>query len=204
MSIPTGTILRIVAEFLWDDGEINQNVFNVELTGGAGPYDDSDVVDDCLEYIEGLYDNIELYFAAEIDGNSVTVYKWDVSGQDWDEVGTTAWSVTSGGSATTGLPRGVALLMTAKSEDPDIDARKYLPGMVEGALASEIFSAPVLAAAVNFAGDWVTAIVGSTSGATITPVVWSVANLALEYLVDHYIVNGIPAYQRRRKNNVGI
>lgn len=204
MSIPTGTVLRVVAELLWDDGEINQNVYALEITGGAGPYDDSDVVDDCLEWVQGLYDEIELYVAAELDGNSVTVYKWDVPGQDWDEVGTVAWSITAGGSATTGLPRGVALLCTAKSEDPDIDARKYLPGMVEGALSSETWSAPLLAAAVSYAAAWVTAIVGTTSGATFTPIVWSVANLALEYLVDHYIVSGIPAYQRRRKNNVGI
>jgi len=204
MSIPTGTQLRIVASMNWSDGEINQNVFNVELTGGAGPYDDFDVVDDCLEYIEGVYDNIELYMADEIDGSSITVYKFDEVNEDWDEVGSNSWSLSTGGTAGTGLPRGVAFLLTAKSEDPDIDARKYLPAMVEGALTDENWVAALVLAALDFAADWVTAIVGSTSGATLTPVVWSVAKLAATYLVDHYLASNIPAYQRRRKNNVGI
>lgn len=204
MSITDGTILRVVASLVWDDGEINQNVFNCIITGGGGPFDDFDVVDDCEDWLDTMYANLPAGIAPELNGASTTVYKYDSIDDDWDEVGTNPFTFSGGGTALSGLPRGVAGLITAKSTDPDTDARKYIPGLIEGYLTSELWAAPAITLLVNFAADWVTAFVGGASGATFTPAVWSVVDTVAKALIDTIIVPTIPAYQRRRKNNVGI
>ena len=55
-----------------------------------------------------------------------------------------------------------------------------------------------------FAADWYLPFVGAATGATFTPGVWSVVGLLFKAAVDHIAANAIPAYQRRRKRNVGI
>lgn len=204
MTITTGTILRVVAQLLWEDGEVAQNVFNVVISGGGGPWDEQDVLDDCLDWVEDMYANLSVLTAAELDGNIITVYKWDPIDTDWDEVGVNSWVYAGGGTAATGLPRGVAALITAKSVDPDSDARKYLPGMTEGSLVSEIFDATLITAMLLFGADWVTVFVGAASGASFQPSVWSVKDEIAKSLVSTLIASSVPAYQRRRKNNVGI
>lgn len=204
MSIPTGTDLRVVAQMNWDDGEINQNVFNAVISGGGGPFDEFDVLDDCEDWLDNMYANMTGATANELSGSATIVYKYDTIGNDWDEVGTNPFTWTPAGGAATGLPRGVAALVTAKSTDPDVDARKYLPGLQEGGLTSELWSAAIVVALAAFGADWVTPFVGAASGATFTPAVWSVLGALSRSLIDTIIVPTIPAYQRRRKNNVGI
>lgn len=204
MTISTGTILRVVAQLLWDDGEIAQNVFNCVISGGGGPWDDEDVLDDCQDWVVDMFTNLPAQMAPEISGNLVTVYEWDPIDQDWDEVGANAWVFAGTAGGGSGLPRGVAALVTVKSEDPDSDARKYLPGFSEGALTDELFVAGALIAMLAFGADWLVPFVGATSGASFAPSVWSVKDLVAKTLVDTIIASAIPAYQRRRKNNVGI
>lgn len=204
MTIPTGTTLRVVASLVWGDGEINQNVFNCNISGGGGPWDEFDVLDDCEDWLDNMYANLGAQIDPDLDGASTTVYKWDAVGQDWDEVGVNPFVFTGTGGALSQLPRGVAGLVTAKSVDPDTDARKYIPGLVEGALTSGLWTGGLVTLLAAFGADWVTSFVGAASGATFTPVVWSVVGSVAKNLVDTIIVPTIPAYQRRRKNNVGI
>lgn len=204
MTITSGTVLRVVAQMLWADGEITQNVFNNVISGAGSPFDEDDVMDDCLDWVEDMWLNFAAIMAAELDGGSVIVYRYDPVDDDWDEVGTINWAFGGGGAANTALPRGVAALVTVKSEDPDVDARKYIPGMTEADLTSELWTGATIAVLALFGADWVTAFVGAASGATFTPAVWSVVGKVAIDLIGTIIVPTIPAYQRRRKNNVGI
>jgi hypothetical protein len=204
MSIPTGTILRVVANMGYTDGEINQNVYNCVISGGGGPFDEFDVLDDCEDWLDDMYLNIVALVSSSLDGLSTIVYKYDTVGDDWDEVGTNAFTWNPTGGVNDGLPRGVAGLVTAKSTDPDTDARKYIPGLVEATLTSALFDAGTVIALLALGADWVTPFVGAASGADFTPVVWSVVGKVAKDLIDTVIVPTIPAYQRRRKNNVGI
>jgi len=203
MSVADGDILRVVASFLWSDSNVNQNVFNCSVGGGSPPFDDQDVTDDMEDWLDDMYANVVGHMSDEIDGNEVLVYKYDTGNQDWDEVSSQAWSYDPTGTSEE-LPRGVSLLVRLWTLDPDVQGKKYLPALTEGNCTDGLFTGGTLTAALGFAYDWFLPFVGAASGATFTPGVWSVAQLAFKAAVEHYATSSIPAYQRRRKRNVGI
>lgn len=203
MTVVSGDILRVVASMVWSDANINQNVFNAILTGGGSPWDDQDIVDDAEAWLDTMYANITTHCSDELAGAEVIAYKWDVPGQDWDEVSSQAWTWTPT-STTDQLPRGVAALVRLWTEDPDVQGKKYLPGLTEGALTDGLWGGGNLVDFLAFAADWYAPFTGGVSGATWTPGIWSVVASILVPAVDHIAASAIPAYQRRRKRNVGI
>ena len=203
MSITSGEILRVVASFLWTDGNVAQNVFNVVPTGGGSPWDDQDVVDDCQDWLDDMFANLSGDMSSELAGNEVIVYKYDAIDDDWDEVGSQAWTLT----CTQGLdqlPRGVAGLVRLWTTDPDVQGKKYIPGLTEGAVTDGLIVSAIVTKLLDFAADWYLPFVGATSGATFTPGIWSVVGTVFKAAVNHIAASAIPAYQRRRKRNVGI
>lgn len=203
MTVTAGDILRVVASALWTDGNINQNVFNADVTGGGGPWADEDIVADALAWVDNMYANATNSTSDELDGNEVTVYKYDAGDDDWDEVGSDAW-VWNPTQATDELPRGVAKLIRLWTTDPDVQGKKYLPGLTEAATVEGLITGADLVLMLAFAADWYLPFVGGTTGANWTPGIWSVAHTAFFAGVDHVAASGIAAYQRRRKRNVGI
>lgn len=203
MSVADDAILRIVASALWTDGNVNQNVFNAVISGGGGPYSDSDVADDAEDWLDDMFANLTSGQSDEIDGNEVVVYKWDAGGGDWDEVASQSWSwnPTNTGDQ---LPRGVAPLVRLWTEDPDVQGKKYLFGTCEGNSTDGLLTSAFLIDMLAFAADWYLPFVGSATGATFTPGIWSVVGSLFVAGVDHIAASAIPAYQRRRKRNVGI
>ncbi|MCK5317995.1 MAG: hypothetical protein KAJ55_08775, partial [Anaerolineales bacterium] len=117
MSVAENDVLRIVASMLWTDGNINQNVFNAKVSGGAPPYADIDIADDAEDWLDNMYANITAICSDELDGNEVIVYKYDPVGDDWDEVTSQAWTWNPS-SAADQLPRGVACLLRLWTTDP--------------------------------------------------------------------------------------
>lgn len=203
MAVAENDILRIVASLLWTDGNVNQNVFNAKVSGGSPPYADTDIADDAEDWLDDMYANLTTVVSDEIDGNEVLVYKYDPVNQDWDEVQSQSWTWDPT-STFDQLPRGVAGLVRLWTTDPDVQGKKYLPGMVEGALADGLWNATEVVIFLAFAADWYLPFVGAASGATFTPGIWSVAQTAFLAAVDHVASSAIPAYQRRRKRTVGI
>lgn len=203
MAVAANDILRVVASLLWTDGNVNQNVFNCKVTGGVPPYEDSDVADDMEDWLDNMYLNLVQHASDEIDGNEVLVYKWDDVGGDWDEVQTQSW-VWDPERIDDQLPRGVAGLVRLWTTDPDVQGKKYLGGLTEDLVEDGLLNASTLTALLAFAADWYLPFVGSATAATFTPGVWSVVGKVFEAGVDHIAANAIPAYQRRRKRNVGI
>lgn len=203
MTVAANDVLRVVASLLWTDGNINQNVFNCQASGGGGPWADSDVIDDMEDWLDNMYANMVAQISDEIDGNEVLVYKWDAVGGDWDEVGSQAW-VWDPTNVTDQMPRGVAALLRLWTVDPDVQGKKYVPGITEGMATDGLITAASLVPLLAMAADWYAPFVGATSGATFTPGVWSVAGTVFRAAVDHIATSAIPAYQRRRKRTVGI
>lgn len=203
MTIVTGDVLKVVAAMLWTDGNVVQNVFALKVSGAGSPFADQDILDDCEDWLDNMYLNLTASCSDDLDGNECIVYKYDVPGADWDEVGSNAfvWDPTN---VTGQLPRGVAGLVRLWTTDPDVQGKKYLPGFSEGSLTDGLFVGGLLTVMLAFAADWYLPFVGATSGATLTPGVWSVVQLAFLAAVDHVAASAIPAYQRRRKRNVGI
>jgi len=203
MSVADGDILRVVAAFLWTDGNVNQNVFNCEVSGGGGPYDDEDMIDDVTDWMDDVFSDVENEQSDELQGNTITVYKWDTVGQDWDEVGSGTWTHTPS-AVSEQLPRGTAGLVRLWTEDPDVQGRKFIPGLTEGSLEDGLYTGALLAKMMLFGAAWQDPIVGALTGVTITPGIWSVALSLFRAAVIHFAASAIPAYQRRRKRTVGI
>lgn len=203
MTVADNDVLRVVASFLWTDGNVNQNVFNCKVSGGGGPYADTDVMDDLEDWLDDMFANLVGVMSDEIDGNEVIAYKWDSVGADWDEVGSQSWTFNPTVTFEQ-LPRGVAALVRLWTTDPDVQGKKYIPGLTESAITDGLYGAGTITNLLAFALDWYTVFVGATSGATFTPGIWSVVGSIFRAAVDHYATSTIPAYQRRRKRNVGI
>lgn len=203
MSVTDGTVLKLVVSFLWTDGNINQNVYNAVLTGAGSPWDEADVVDDADAWLDNMYANIVGAMSDELDGNELNLYKYDAVDGDWDEIGSQGWTFNPTGTNDQ-LPRGSAPLVRLWSSDPDVQGKKYIPGMTEGSLVDGLYNAALLTDLLAFAVDWYTPFTGAVSGATWTPGIWSVVGSVFKAAIDHYAVSSIPAYQRRRKRTVGI
>jgi len=203
MSISVGDILRVVATIAWNDGNIMQNVFNAEIVGSGGPFDDDDITDDAVAWVINMFTNSAGNLSDEANSSQVQVYKYDSVGDDWDEVGTGTWtqSFTQGLDQ---LPRGAAALITARTEDPDVLGKKYIGGYCENGLTDGLFTSVVLVELLAFAADWILEFTGGTSGADWDPGIWSPTNKLLYDFVDNVAASAIPAYQRRRKRGVGV
>lgn len=203
MSITDGTILKLVATLTWTDAEVNQNVFNAVITGGAGPWDEEDVLDDALDWLGTMYANINTAWNQNLTGSHLTLYKYDSIDDDWDEVGQHNWTFVPA-STEHALPRGVAALINAKTTDPDVSGKKYLGGTTEAQGSGGIWGGATLTALANFADDWGSPFSGFETSALWTPVIWSVVGTVAKALSEEYIIPTIAAYQRRRKQGVGI
>ncbi len=203
MTVTDGDILRIVASMLWSDGEVMQNVFNAVVTGGGSPWADQDIIDDAEAWLDNMYANITGDISTSLEGNEVVVYKYDAIDDDWDEVGSQAWTWTPT-NANDQLPRGVAGLLNLQTVDPDVQGKKYIGGYTEGAIVNGLLGAAIITTLLAFGSDWLTPFVGGTSGASWAPGIWSVAQTVFKLAVSSLGTSTIMAYQRRRKRNVGI
>lgn len=203
MSITAGEILRVVAIAAWLDGNLNMNVFNAVVTGGGSPWTDGDIVGDAVEWMDDLFATMTSSTSDELDGSEVVVYKYDPIDDDWDEVGSSAWTWNPS-VAGDQLPRGVAALINASTLDPDVQGKKYLGGQVETANEDGTWSSAHLANVALYADEWTDLFVGGTSSADWAPGVWSPTNTNFYAFSGAYIIPTIPAYQRRRKRGVGV
>lgn len=203
MSITDGEILRLVASMIYGDGNINQNVYNAVVTGGGAPWDEDDIISDGVDWFDDMYTNVVNQVVTNLAGNEIIVYKYDSIDDDWDEVGSDAWVFDFTGAGDE-LPRPVAALVRLWTTDPDVQGKKYLPAHAESVLTNGLWTAGAVTNLLAFGADWLTPFVGAASGATFTPGIWSVAQTVFKAAVDHYATTTIPAYQRRRKRNIGI
>jgi len=180
-----------------------QNVFNMVVGGTGGPYDDADVVDDSVAWMDDIYGNLLTHLSNTCDGSQVQVYIYDSVDDDWDEVGSDAWTFNP---TSTGEPyaRGVAALINAKTLDPDVSGKKYFGGLTEASLDDGQLQSAILTALAAAAADWGTQFVGSVSGATFNPVVWSPTKTNAFVMTNDYIIPTEASYQRRRKRGVGV
>jgi hypothetical protein len=203
MSITDGTVLKVVATQVWPDDEVNQNVFNAVITGGGGPWDEADVLEDALDWIATIFANLNTRWSEDLNGSVVTVYEYDPIDDDWDEVGSIGWTFIPAGAGET-LPRGIAGLINAKTIDPDVSGKKYVGGMLETMQSGGTLSANTLTDLANFADDWGNPFAGFTTGAGWAPVIWSVVGTVAKLMSETYIIPSEASYQRRRKKGVGI
>jgi len=203
MAIADGTVLRIVASLLFPDSVIAQNIFYTVFTDNGSSNDTDDVLDDLVDYVEDIYTDLLNEVAEEVDLGEMKVYEYDSVDDDWDEVGTRTPSVAFNQTAD-GLPNGAAALIHARSTDPDVSGHKYFGGFGNGKAVDNDWTSGCLTQLVQCGSTWVTNFVGTATGGDFFPGVWSPTRTNFYAFNGTFIVNGVVAYQRRRKPGVGI
>lgn len=203
MSLPVGTILRLVCTLVHADTGVLQNIFNAVITGSGGPFDEDDITTDLGTWLDDMYTWIEPYISDEFAPAEGGAYEYDSIDDDWDEIGQALPTFTPGATASV-LPRGTCCLVNARTSDPDVNGKKYLGVFTSGHFINGVWASTMLAQVANFADEWATPFVGAVSGATITPGIWSPTRTNLYVLSGTMILDAIAAYQRRRKPGVGI
>jgi hypothetical protein len=202
MSLTVGSILKVVCTMAHADGNLVQNVFHTLITAGAGPHDAEDVSDDMADWIDDMFGTLSTYLSDELTATEVTVYEYDSTNDDWDEVGTGV--PTHAPSQTSDImPRGTAALLNAKSSDPDVNGKKYLGVFTAGHWVNGAWAAGLLTALISFSGQWYNPHVGAATGATFESGIWSPTNTTFYPLTGTFSTATFPAYQRRRKPGVG-
>lgn len=204
MTVSTGDILKVVVSLVYPaDAGINQNVFHALVSGAGSPWADGDIVDDALAWVADMYANLTTFLTDDVEGSQIQVYKWDTINLDWDEVGSDPWTFSPTQTAEY-LPRAVAGLVLARTVDPDVLGKKYIPAMTENHVSNGLWIAAAMSAFIAYATDWVVGFTGGTSGASWNPGIWSPTQELLFDMSGTVVANIVPAYQRRRKRGVGI
>lgn len=198
MTVGTGSILRIVAQFDLDGESKAQNVYHaVHLT--ATPQDEDDVVDACEELLDLLMVNFNSVIHTSVALETVTVYE-RVSGA-WDPIGSKA-GTWAGNASSPRLASGLALMVKLfKARTGHVD-RKFFAGFTEGGVSGDTWGTSELSSAANFVLDMLPTFVASNS-VQIRPQHFNRADGTTK---DYIGGAGDPrvSYQRRRKPGVGL
>lgn len=203
MAVTEGTILRVVASLLFADDVVMQNVFHLVLTQIVGDNDAEDVVADMVEYIEGVYANMNSGIDSSVQATDVKVYEYDSGDDDFDEVGTDVWTDGFAGSGET-LPHGVAGVINLYTLDPDTQGRKFFGGLIIDYISEGGWDSSSLTMFGNTGADIVAQFTSGSTSNVYTPGVWSPTHTVFRAFSGSYSVPGAPGYQRRRKPGVGI
>jgi len=203
MAVADGAIIRAVVSLLLPESVIAQNVFTCVFADTGTSDDEADVLSDLADWVEGVYANFQAQIDTDVALSGLTAYVYDAVGDDWDEIGSE--SLTDGFSAAGDmLPHGVAALSLARTTDPDVNGKKYWPGIGEGWQNQSVLTAAAITNFLAGAADWVAPFVGAATGADFGPGIWSEKNKNFYLMSGTIVQNAYLAYQRRRKPGVGI
>ena len=202
MAVADQTILRVVPSLVLPDNVVAQNVFYCRFNDDGTSTDEQDVADDAVEWVDDILDEMSSATSDDVTPDICKVYFYDAVNDDWDELGSDLLTFTPTATGDP-LPHGTAALIHAETTDPDVRASKYFTLFSEDHHTALRWTSGVLTQLANAGVQWSTDHVGSTTGATFNPGVWSIRLGAFLLLNQDIIINAIAAYQRRRKPGVG-
>lgn len=190
-----GDILNIVAGF----SLLGQTVLNVYdmFVGDDAP--DSELLQDIELQLSAAYNELDVSFVTGFQPLSIKVTNRTKN----TDVGETDFLGFEGGTnAGDPLPPGVALLVTFPTNQLKTRGRKFIPGLAEVQTTGGLFSGSVLTQAAAYAAAIAAGFIGGVSG---VPSIFGVVDkLGMFKTFTGGIVSTVPAYQRRRKQGVGI
>lgn len=197
----SGELVRLVLEYLVPGTSAVMNVFMWLIEEGSPT--DEELLDDFANWAENVWGVNWADFAtavAEIDLIDVDILNAD---------GTVARNI---GSQLIGLVGGVggettvaaaAGYIKADTALPKTRGSKYVPGLGEGSIADGFVSVETLSDLSLLLANYFDTYVGSESGARYAPGVLSRTLVEFVPFNGSGYVTDVPAYQRRRKPNVG-
>ena len=192
-----GDVIRVTAGMRYGTSDDVQNVYHLKIAGSTPP-NDSDLLDDCDAWLTNVYTAILAELTAELTFTQISVYNIT---QDY-KVGETSWgtlTVGSGGGAQ--MPSGVCMLGTGRCLDHNAVGRKFFGPVTESAIAYGELGSGAMGHMVTAVAAWISNAI-SVGSHVYTSGVWDEVH-DLFYAFREGLVRSVPAYQRRRKTNVG-
>jgi hypothetical protein len=193
-------ILRFVIEYGIPAASAVLNVFYHRIGGDAS---DGDIMDDYEAWIVNNWQPGWEDFAgqaASIIGYSVDVINLD--GTVGANVGSRSLSI-DGTVVEEVAASGLCGYMKADTDKPKTRGSKYIPGITEGEIDGGLLDLTTVADLLLMLVDLVTPFTGANSAVPYTPGVISRPSETWEPFNGNGTVTDVPAYQRRRKPNVG-
>ena len=190
-----GDILNVVAKFTLL-GQTVMNVYDLFVGEDAA---NSELLEDVEAWLSEAYNNLAVSFVTGFEPLTIKVTNVTT---DTDLGETNFLDFTGGENVGDPLPPGVALLVTFPTNTLRSRGRKFLPGLAEVQTADGLFSGSVLTQAALYAVDIASPFLGASSGSALIAGVRTAAGLFRAF--NGGSVSTVPAYQRRRKQGVGI
>lgn len=172
MAINNGDILRVVASLVFPDDVIMQNVFHIVATTIVGDGAEEDITLDLVGYLDAIYAEHDANIADTVAGDEIKAYIRDTVDDDWDEIGTGSLTLVAA-DVNEMLPHGIALMQTFYTIDPDVQGRKYWGGFTENSQDAGNWEGALLTNIVLSAAEVIGTYVGTETGSTFQPIVWS-------------------------------
>lgn len=188
----------------WQVGSIGMaaNVFMAQLAQGT-PHliPDATAVTGLGLWVSAILAPMATHVVVDCDILDCNVYK--KVGPLWNLVGPAVVTFTPG-SIGDALPSGVAALLTAYTDVSKVVGKKYLPGMSELAQTAGLWVVGVLSAMLQSGIVWITPFaLDPVQEGTLWPCVWSKKTTSAKSFTG-IGARDVPAYQRRRKQGVGV
>jgi hypothetical protein len=200
MSVATGDIIRLVVEYGIPAASAVLNVFYFEAGGAMS---DEDAGDDAADWVTNQWGDAW----KNLGGILSEILTW--SADTVDTEGHVLHNIGSGLVGLAGLvgseeePPAVAAYIKADTEFPKTRGSKYVPGLTEASVDNGYIDGTMLAVMATLLNLYMTAFSGTASLKTWVPGVPSRTLAQFVPFQGTGTITDVPAYQRRRKVNVG-
>jgi hypothetical protein len=200
MTLAIGEIVRGVLSYSHPNGSVGQNVFYWENQDAAG---DEDLA--LAEIADWAEDTWGAAWQQVADSNCVLyLLECDVLNADGTVDRNIGEEVLSTGGSITGdaMPAAVSAFIQASTERGNSKGRKYAPFIAEQEITEGDLIAHALGQMLLMGSAWLLDIPYDSSSTLVAGVLSRVLEQFLEF-TGTVLLTDIPAYQRRRKENVG-
>lgn len=196
-----GEILRVAVHYIQANAGDMLNVFTFQIA--SGNEDDSRVLDDFADWVENVWGVDWQDFATlqcELDRVEIDVL--NTNGTVDRNIGSQGINIVGSNSGEL-APAACAGYLKADTAIPKTRGSKYVPGLFEGILDTGELNAETLADLLLMLVTAFSVFEGTVSGMFYQPGVLSRTAVEFVPFEEAGYVTDIPAYQRRRKPNVG-
>lgn len=209
MAPTDGDIYKVVVNIELPSLVMAQNVYAWELSDPTPDNPTNTNIMDALELkLTSMYEDLDSQLADDVyvDDFEVDKVEWNDTLKYWETVESLGSEVLAvpGTNVDDSAPHGCACVVTADTSWPKTRARKFIPGVAEGAFTDSTLDGATLTALAAYVVEWLTdrVVVGD---ADLLPVVLAASGTkegqALGLLAAG--ASAIVGYQRRRKPGVG-
>jgi len=201
MTITTGDIIKLTLEYAMPGAGVCMNVFHYAYLGSDQA--DQDIIDRIMTWVTDEWGDTWQNIAATTATLANAVFETvDVDGHILRALGTEVVDLDGLNGAEV-LPAANAAYIQANTATPGVFGRKYVPGMSETATSEGFVTAATAAQMAILLLQYMDTL-NVSAGNNLFPVVRSLKLLGFPRLVTAGVINLLPAYQRRRKQGVGI